>query len=178
MSKHPEQVPFVVVEFPPFGDAEFASRWLASAADADRILSCHRSANPDFETAIKHLGLINVVEFSWAAMEFIYFWQDSWPAFSFNLFKSEFFKSFAYMAGIGFFTRIGRHYQMTQPPALTSETIAQALLKLAATEDEDDHLNPQWLLATMTEADARRKVLMIKHREQARHTIPFKEIAH
>ena len=34
-------------------DAEFASHWLAAAVDADRILTRHRSANPDFETATK-----------------------------------------------------------------------------------------------------------------------------
>jgi hypothetical protein len=178
MSNHSEQISFVVVQFPSYGDAEFASRWLAAAVDADRILTRHRSANPDFETAIKHVGLINVVEFSWAAMEFIYSWQDSWPAFSFNLFESEWYESFAYMAGTGFFTRIDQYYQMTQPPALTSETIARALLQLAATEDENDYLNPQWVLATMTEEDARRKVLMIEHREKARCTIPYKDTAH
>jgi hypothetical protein len=178
MSVHSEQIPFVVVQFPAFGDADFASRWLASAADADRILHRHRSADPDFTTAIKHLGLINLVEFSWAAMEFIYFWQDSWPAFSFNLFESEFFESFAYMAETGFFTRTGHHYHMSQPPALTSATIARALHRLEATADENGHLNPQWLLATMSEEDVRRWVSMIKHGEQARDTIPFKEIVH
>jgi hypothetical protein len=171
-------IPFVVVQFPSYGDAEFASRWLASAADADRILSRHRWTNPDLETALKHVGLTNAVEFSWAAMEFIYFWQDNWPAFSFNLFESECYESFAYMAETGFFTRTGQHYQMTQPTALTTETIAQALLKLAATEDEEYHLNPQWLLATMTEEDARRKVSMIKHGEQGRCSQRCDDTAH
>jgi hypothetical protein len=52
------------------------------------------------------------------------------------------------------------------------------LLQLAATEDENDYLHPEWLLATMTEEDARRNVLMIEHREQARCTIPYKDTAH
>ena len=111
-------------------------------------------------------------------MEFIYSWQDRWPAYAFNLFASNWFEAFAYMAGAGFFTRTDQHYQMTLPPALTSETIARALLQLAATEDADDCLNPQWLLATMTEEDARRTVLMIEHREQARRTSPYKDTAH
>ena len=111
-------------------------------------------------------------------MAFICCWQDSWPAFSFDLFSSEWFEAFAYMTATGFFTRTDQHYQMTLPPALTSETVALALLQLAATEDENDLSNPQWLLATMTEEDARRTVLMIEHRELARSTVPFKEIAH
>ena len=175
---HSEQVPFVVVQCPPYGDAEFASRWLASAADADRILTSHRSANPDFVTATEGLGLITAVEFSSAAMAFISYWQDSWPAFSFNLSKVRMVRSLRIHGRNRLFHTDRSHYQMTQPPALTSETIAQALLRLAATEDENDYLNPEWLLATMTEEDARRTVLMIEHRELARCTIPFKEIAH
>ena len=62
------------------------------------------------------------------------------------------------MAGTGFFTRTNQHYQMTPPPALTSETIGRALLELAATEDENVYLHPEWLLTTMTEEDARRSV--------------------
>ena len=175
---HSENTPFVVVQFPSYGNAEFASHWLGAAAHADRMLANHRIANPDFETAIQHVGLTNAIEFSWNAMEFIYYWQDKWPAFSFNLFESEFFESFAYMAETGFFTRTGHHYQISQPPALTSGTIARALHRLEATADENDLLNPQQLLATTTEDDARRKVFMIKHRAQARHAIPYKEIAH
>jgi hypothetical protein len=178
MSTHSEQIQFVVVQCPPYGDAEFASRWLAAAVDADRILTRHRSANPDFETATENLGLITAVDFSSAALAFICCWQDSWPAFSLNLFESEWYEAFAYMAGTGFFTRTDQHYQMTQPPTLTSETIARALLQLAATEDENDYLHPEWLLTTVTDEDARRKVLMIEHREQARCTFPYKDTAH
>ena len=46
------------------------------------------------------------------------------------------------MTATGFFTRTDQHYQMTLPPALTSETVALALLQLAATEDENDLLIP------------------------------------
>ena len=175
---HSEKTPFVVVQCPPYGDAEFASRWLASAADADRMLTSHRNANPDFVTATEGLGLITAVHFSSAALAFVSYWQGSWPAFTLNLQKSEWYEAFAYLAGTGFFTRTGHYYQMTQPPALTSEAIAQALVRLAETEDENDYLNPEWLLTTMSENDARRTVLMIEHRELARCTIPFKEIAH
>jgi hypothetical protein len=178
MSDQSEQTPFVVVKCSLPGNAEFASRWLAAAVEADRILTGHRNANPDFERAIERLNVIYALEFSSAAMAFVCIWLNNGPAFSLNLFDSEWSEAFAYMAGTGFFTRTDQHYQMTQPPALTSETIARALLQLAATEDEDFYLHPEWLLTTMTEEDARRNVLMIEHRELVRCTIPFKETAH
>ena len=178
MSIHPKQTSFVVVQCPSYGDAEFASRWLGAAADSDRMLTNYRNANPDFKTATENLGLITAVDFSSAALAFVSYWQDSWPAFTLNLQTSEWFEAFAYMVGTGFFTRFDQHYQMTQPHALTSEAIARALVRLAETWDENDYLNPEWLLTTLSEKDARREVLMIEHRELARSTIPFKEIAH
>ena len=48
----------------PTGDAEFASRWLASAMDADRILSRHCLDNPEFKSAIERLEALYAVEFS------------------------------------------------------------------------------------------------------------------
>ena len=87
MSIHSDQIPFVVGHIRPLPLSEFASRWLAAAVDADRILALHRSTNPDFERAIERLGLIYLVEFSWAAMAFISFWQDQ-PACI--LFRSTF----------------------------------------------------------------------------------------
>ena len=55
MSIHSKQIPFVVVQCPSNGDADFASRWLATAVEADRILAQHRKANPEFERAIEPL---------------------------------------------------------------------------------------------------------------------------
>ena len=180
MPIHSEQIPYVVVKYPSFyRDADFASRWLAAAVEADRIVADLCSANPDFKTRIKSLALIYNVEFSGAAMAFICRWQEMQPAFSIDLFASEWYEPFAYMVWTGFFTWSDQHcYKLTEPPSLTSETIAQALLQLEPTEEENDYLNLQSALATMTEEDANRKVLVIEHRELARSTIPFKETAH
>jgi hypothetical protein len=52
------------------------------------------------------------------------------------------------------------------------------LLQLAPSEEENDYLNLQSALTTMTEEDANRSVLVIEHRELARSTTPFKETAH
>ena len=160
MSIPSEQIPFVVVQCPSNGDAEFASRWLAAAAEADRILAHHRKASPDFERAIERLGVVYVVEFSPAAMAFVSLWINNGPAYYLNIFDSEWSEAFAYMAGIGFFTRTDQHYQMTHPHALSSRTIARALLQLAETEDEEFYLHPEWLLTTMTQEEAHRDALV------------------
>jgi hypothetical protein len=180
MPIHSEQIPFVVVKYPSYHrEADFASRWLAAAVEADRIVAYLFSTNPEFESRIERLALINHVEFSAPAMAFICRWQEGRPAFALDLFASEWYEPFAYMVGIGFFTWSDQHcYQLTEPPALTSETIAQTLLQLAPSEEENDYLNLQSALTTMTEEDANRSVLVIEHRELARSTTPFKETAH
>src|SRR5258708_68109 len=178
MSLHSEQF-YIVVQCSPDCDPQFASRWLAAAVEADRILAHHRKANPDFERAIERSGLVNVAGFSSAAFAFIScWWLNNGPAFFFNLFDFEWCTAFAHLAGAGFFKRTEQHYQMTQPRALTSETITRALLQLAETEDEEHNLYPESLLTTMTEEEARRSVLMIQHRELTLRSIPSKEIFH
>jgi hypothetical protein len=158
-----KQTPFVVVRCLPTGDAEFASRWLAAAIDADRMLSRHCLDNPEFKSAIERLGVVYSVEFSPAALPFVHFWLDSPSAFSLNLFDSEWGENFAFMAATGFFTRTGQHYQMTHPHhALTTQKIASALLRLAATEDGDHYLHPESMLMTTTKAEACRSVVSIK----------------
>jgi hypothetical protein len=164
-----KQVPFVVVECLPTGDAELASRWLAAAIDADRMLSRHCLDNPEFKSAIERLGAVYAVEFSPAALAFVHFWLNSPSAFALNLFDSEWGENFAFMAATGFFTRRGQHYQMTHPHhALTTERIARALLRLAATEDDDHYLHPESILTTTTKAEANRSVLSIKRVDRKR----------
>jgi hypothetical protein len=176
MSFH-AQIPFVVVQCPSHSDAEFASRGLAAAVDADRILANHRNANPEFEVAIGRLGLITPTEFSWPALEVTRVWLNSGFAFSLNL-GSEMHEAFAYMTGAGFFTRTDEHYRMTHPDPLTPETVARALLQLAETEDEDDDLHPEWLLTTMTHEEAHRNVSVIENLELLQRTDSFLEVLH
>ena len=173
-----EQIPFVVVRCPSHTDAEFASRWLAAAVETDRILVHHRKANPEFEHPIEPLEDFYEVQFSVPAMAFVRIWLTSGPAFSLNLSASEWSEAFAYMAEIGFFTRTDQHYQMTYPPAPTPETIARALRPLAATKDDDSCLHPEWLLATMTQEEALRNVLVIQNLELLQRTHSFLEVLH
>lgn len=171
MSMLSEKVPFVVVECPSKGDAKFASRWLARANEADRILARHRQADPDFERVIKRLGVPYDVDFSWPALAFVSLWLNGGPAYSLSLFDSEWAEAFTYFQGAGFFTQKGPHYEMTLPGKLSPQTIADALLRLAKTEDDDYYLHPEHLLTTMAGEDALRNVSLIQQTELFVHAL-------
>jgi hypothetical protein len=58
------------------------------------------------------------------------------------------------MAGLGFFRQTGERYQMTLPQEINGQMIEEALLKLAATEDEEDYLHPEDLVSCLTKTRA------------------------
>jgi hypothetical protein len=162
MTKQLQEIPHVVVQCLPIPDAVFVSRWLAFAIEADRILE-HHLTDRDFKSRIERLGVVYAVEFSPAAMAFVIFCLNSPTAFSLSLFDSEWAENLAFMAATGFFTRTGQHYQITHPRALTIDTIKDALLQLAVTEDGDYYyLHPEWLLTTMPEKEAQQRVRALK----------------
>jgi hypothetical protein len=55
---------------------------------------------------------------------------------------------FVLMAKMGFFTRTGDRYQMTLAPNLAMDTVKEAHLKLAETEDED-WIHPERLVVSI-----------------------------
>jgi hypothetical protein len=61
---------------------------------------------------------------------------------------------FTVMAALGFFRQTGERYQMTLPQEISGPMIEDALLKLAATEDEDCMLQPEHLVSCLTKTDA------------------------
>ena len=63
---------------------------------------------------------------------------------------TELAEIFVTMADVGFFSKTGDRYQMTIPKSLRIRTIRESLLRLAATEDQECYLPPEWLVATMT----------------------------
>jgi hypothetical protein len=160
----PKDVPFVVVQCPSPSEASFLARWLTAATEADFLQTRLRRDDPPFDKAIERLRCHYDVEFSPAAMAFVRLWLTSGAAFSLSLFDSEWAEPFTYMVAAGFFMEVDNHYEMTQPRVLTSDVIARGLLRLAATEDQDYVLHPEWLLTTMTKQAARRTVKMIKRR--------------
>jgi hypothetical protein len=144
---------WILVEGPGPGDAEFAAQWLQSALKADRLLQREFSAHPGFRPTIERLEFASFVEFAPSAMAFIAMWLGDVSTFKLDL-RSELAEIFVTMADVGFFTQTGDRYQMTIPKTLRIKTIRDSLLKLAATEDAQYCLHPEWLLATMTDQAA------------------------
>ena len=145
---------FVVVEGPSCGDAEFVSRWLASAAEADGTLQPYLLHNPAFEQRIDRIEAEHSVEFTPAAMAFVQKWFRTLGAFTISLLDSQWSDMLAIMTGVGFFTRTGIRYQMTVPKDLKIEAITSALMRLAHTEDAECYLHHEMLLTTMNLQEA------------------------
>ena len=141
-----ENVPFVLIECPGPGDAEFARDFLGAALEADRKLQEYFEQDPTFRPSIDRLETVYSIAFAPTAMALIKKWFDGgMAAFVLNLYE-EWGEMFAVMADFGFFELTGQRYQMTIPNDLDINKIVKALRRLAATEDAECYLHPEWLL--------------------------------
>ncbi len=62
---------------------------------------------------------------------------------------------FTMMAEMGFFAQNGPFYRITLPDALTLEKVRTAVVKFAATEDDEFVLHPERLIGTVPFSEAR-----------------------
>jgi hypothetical protein len=150
-----EREPWVLVEGPSSGDAEFTSQWLLAAIAADRLLEEYYAKDPNFRPSILGLETMYCIEFVPAAMAFLRKWLKTQTAFSLSLFDSQWTHMFSIMEGVGFFTRTGDRYQMTLPKNLMITPIKDAVLQLAATEDSEYLHHPEQFLTTMSRYQAK-----------------------
>lgn len=124
---HDSQIePWVLVEGPSSGDAEFTTQWLLAAISADGLLEDYYAIDPSFRPLILGLETMYCIEFVPAAMAFLRKWLKTRSAFSLSLFDSQWTHMFAIMAGVGFFTRTGDRYQITVPKNLMITSIKGA----------------------------------------------------
>src|SRR5262249_23143367 len=146
---------FVLVEGPRWGDAEFYGNWLLAAAKANELLQQARRQDPEFHKAIDTLELLRCLDFGIMGTVFVSQFTDK----DFDTFVldhgSEDLIDFALMADMGFFTLTGDHYQMTLPQKLDLDTVKQAHLKLARTEDEE-WIHPEWFLTDLPYSQVKR----------------------
>jgi hypothetical protein len=70
-------------------------------------------------------------------------------------FETEDGELFAMMLAMGFFERIPHGYRMALPVAVTATTVRAAVLKYAATQDDELMLHPEHLVSTVPAAEAR-----------------------
>jgi hypothetical protein len=144
---------WALVEGPGPGDAEFLGHWLLAAVDADKALGQQRERNPELKEQIGRLEAVYEISFSPAATRFIELLMKNLTCFTLDLWD-EWGDMFTVMAGVGFFRQTGERYQMTLPEEINGPTIEDALLKLAATEDEEFLLQPENLVSCLTKTNA------------------------
>lgn len=152
----------VVVQCVCLRQADFASRWLAKIAEAERILAQHVKENPDFEEAVARLTFGIDTDFCTTALEMMRRALHIGGAFPLESFEQELFENFPLLAEMGFFTQEGAHYHATLPFMLNADIVISPLLRLAATCDGEKDLHPEWLLKTISGAEAQREVAMME----------------
>ena len=100
-------------------------------------------------TKIERLEIACLIEFGPSAAGFIRKWLKDRQSFHLNLSTTHWAEIFTVMDGVGFFTRTGNHYQMTEPTTLDLDRITDSLLQLAETEDAQYYLHPERHLVAM-----------------------------
>jgi hypothetical protein len=148
--------PYILVEGPMWGDAEFYGEWLLAAAKAEALWKT-AIKDPTFEKQIERLTVLYVPEFNLSASIFLFQVQKNLVSFTIPLNSEEWgeVEQFTMMAEMGFFVVTGQRYQMAIPKGLSMEKVKMAALKFAQTEDEECVLHPEYLIATMPHAEAK-----------------------
>jgi hypothetical protein len=141
-----EELHWVLVEGPEPADAEFLGRWLLAAAEADRAFEELLKQNSSLK---EQIGFLYLVSFSAEATSSVELLMKNRCCFSVDLWEL-FGKDFAVMAEIGFFHRTGNRYQMSVPEDISGSTIEAALLRLAATKDEQEFLHPEQIITCLS----------------------------
>ena len=137
----------LLVEGAAWGDAAFYGRWLLAGAKANRLWKRAR-ADSEFARLVDHLETTRILDLGIEATAFVMDLRKQLYSFVIEL-QSDEGESFAVMTEIGFFKWTGHHYQMAIPRQLTIKTVKDALLRLAATEDEQYVLHPEHLVRGM-----------------------------
>jgi hypothetical protein len=145
---------WVLVEGPGPGDAEFLGRWLLAAVEADQALQERFKKNPTLKKQINTLEVAYIFSFAPAATKFVELLMKNLTAFSLQLW-GEWGEAFTVMAELGFFCRTGDRYQMTIPQAISGSKIEAALIRLAATEDQEYLLHPEHLVTCLSRPEAK-----------------------
>ena len=150
-----ENEPYILVEGPKWGDAEFYGKWLLAAAKTNALWK--KAINdPSIEKQVEMLTIIYMPDFGIGATVMVSQLEENLASFAIQLngVAIELVDEFVMMAEMGFFVLTGQRYQMAIPAQLNMDVVKRAALKFAQTEDEDI-LHPENLVATMPYAEAK-----------------------
>lgn len=144
---------WVLVEGPPLGNAQFYGEWLLAAAKAQALW---REALHDeqFATQVERVRIVYEPDFGITATIMLMNLRAQWTSFVLDL-QSEDGEDFAMMFSMGFFVQCGHICRMAIPPVLTLNTLKNAIITFAKTEDEEYILHPEQLVTSMSAAAAK-----------------------
>lgn len=161
-----ESEPCVLVEGPPWADADFYGKWLRSAAKAERLWK-KATKDPGFKNQIERLLVAQIPDFSIGATVLLSQLERNLVSLIVRLAGEE-AEEFVMLAEMGFFILTGQRYQMIIPTRLDIDKVKTAMLKFAQTEDDEYYLHPEYLVATMPYAEARAWQHRLRDMDQAR----------
>ena len=153
-----ENEPYILVEGPGRGNAEFFGNWLSAAAKADALWN-KAIEGRIFKKKVELLTVIYIPDFGEAAIFFLSKLQKDNSSFMVRLNTAQFeelheVEELVVMIEMGFFVRTGQHYKMAIPVDLNIKTVKMAALKFALTADEES-LHPESLVATIPYVEAK-----------------------
>ena len=148
--------PYVLIEGPRWGDAEFYGRWLLAAGKAEALWKEAVNDN-SFKRQIELVTAFYIPDFGIGATVLLSRFEKNLASVTVGLNSEDIeeFNEFAMMVEMGFFILTGERYQMVIPTKLNMGKVKSAVLKFARTEDEDGVLRPENLVATMSYAKAK-----------------------
>ena len=144
--------PYILVQDPAWGDAQFYGEWLLAAAKAEASWK-EAYADEDFKQQVEHVCDSYIPDFGIAATIVITQLRECRTTLLIEL-DSEEGDHFAMMAEMGFFAHRTPSYQMTLPYLLTSEKVKAAIFRYAKTEDDKFMLHPEYLVTPMPLSEA------------------------
>ena len=145
--------PCVLIEGPKWGNAEFYGKWLLAAAQAETFWKEARK-DSDFEKQVDRVSVAYIPDFGIAASVMLMQLEAYRTTLVLDL-HSEDGNDFAMMVTMGFFAPYNERYRMTIPLDLSVTKVKAAVLKYAATEDEEYVLHPEYLVNTMSFPEAK-----------------------
>ena len=143
----------VLVEGPPWGDAHFYGQWLLAAAKAQTLWT-EVLEDLEFAKQVERVLIVYLSDFGIAATRMLMKLRDHCTTFILDLLTED-GEEFAMMVGMGLFVQCERTCRMAIPPLLTPDTLKNAILTFARTEDHEYILHPEQLVTSMSAAAAK-----------------------
>ena len=162
-----ENEPYILIEGPAWGDAEFYGKWLLMAAKAQALWE-QAFEDPRFAFEMELATTCRRPDFAISATTMLFQLKKSLTSIVIGVNENDRFEfnAFLIMIEIGFFVLTGERYQMVVPTKLSLEKMKKAALKFARREAKDGSLRPEDIVTTMPHAEAKVWQSWLRGRDQ------------